>query len=39
MSYVVAAWASCGAIVGLYSWWALRRERLLRRSLDEGGGA
>jgi hypothetical protein len=32
--YVLAAWLSCGSLLGLYSLRTLRRERLLRRSLS-----
>jgi|GEM_PF-2636614 len=32
MSYVAAAWASCGALLFAYTLRTLRRERALRRS-------
>ena len=33
MNYVIAAWLSCGAILGAYVLRTLHRERALRRSL------
>ena len=39
MSYVVAAWLSCGAILVAYAARTLRRERALRRSLVPKDGA
>jgi len=35
MNYVLAAWLSCGALLGAYAVRMLRRERALRR-LKEG---
>jgi len=37
MSYVVAAWSSCAALLIAYALRTLRRERALRRSLSKGG--
>jgi hypothetical protein len=36
MSYVVAAWSSCGALIFAYAVRTLYRERTLRRSLSRG---
>jgi hypothetical protein len=35
LSYVVAAWASCAALLGLYALRTLRRERLLSRTISK----
>lgn len=39
MSYVVAAWLSCAAILAAYAGRTLRRERALRRCLAPKDGA
>jgi hypothetical protein len=36
VSYVAAAWGSCGALLALYVLRTLARERRLRRALEEG---
>jgi len=38
MSYVIAAWCSCGALLAAYALRTLRRERSLRRSVSKGVG-
>ncbi|MGH9105545.1 MAG: hypothetical protein ACRDZX_06845 [Acidimicrobiales bacterium] len=39
MSYVIAAWASCGALLAAYAAHLLHRHRALRRSFSKDASA